>query len=108
MVSMTAFVGVGRAVAWGTVAMQFIGWLLHQVITELTLLSDVQTSRLNQLNELRERINLLWVSSRVCLCATRRHSPASSPSLRQTLDSDRLGHSLYVDRRLFNSSAAHS
>jgi hypothetical protein len=66
MVSMTAFAGVGCAVAWegrgaiagsaAVVAMQFIGWLLYQVNTPRTLPAVVQISSLNQLNLILKRI----------------------------------------------------
>jgi len=53
---LTAFVGVDLAT---TVAMHFIGWLLHQAITERTLRSAVKFSRLHWLKVILERITRL-------------------------------------------------
>src|SRR3546814_5073260 len=113
MFSITAFVGVGRAVGWEdwaarasplfsartqmsamtpiagsavTVATEFIGWLLHQVITEPNLQPVMQTSRLDWLNKMPEGINLMIMSPerskiQVRSCTSRRHSPGVIPIL---------------------------
>ena len=59
--SMSAIAPIAGSAA--AVAMLFIGWLPHQVITELNLRSTLQTSRLDQLNMMRERINLTLIAS---------------------------------------------
>ncbi|QOZ44997.1 hypothetical protein XH89_17075 [Bradyrhizobium sp. CCBAU 53340] len=47
---------VAGSAATGVV--QFIAWLLHQVMTEPNLRLAMETSRLDQLNTMRERIKL--------------------------------------------------
>jgi hypothetical protein len=93
------------------VAMLFIGWLPHQVITEPNLRLAVQTSRLDQLKMMRERIKLTRVRpSRASTRSVRQSAPflrrhphplgKHRPKCRNRLISNGLGHSFGADRRL--------